>query len=205
MIFTPKPNSKIQTMPKVKGITDYDMYIKSPLWKQQRKKFILDAGGKCERCNSTINLHVHHKNYARLGKERPSDVLVTCAKCHAKVHKKEGSVIAKQNQDVNFIKTDNDIFHVREKELDTFKLLEMKHYRHTPNDCWNDTGGLALWRDFHDHKRAYRNEGNYRKGFRTAAEEPVAAETSTIQEVDMDALRERHRKWLAQRELNNDA
>lgn len=42
------------------------------------------AGHKCERCEATKNLEVHHKHYETLFKEAPEDLEVLCIPCHAR-------------------------------------------------------------------------------------------------------------------------
>ena len=64
----------------------YQRYIHSPEWKALRLAVIEERGGKCERCSSASNLHVHHKTYARFGRERREDLQVLCDICHEKEH-----------------------------------------------------------------------------------------------------------------------
>jgi 5-methylcytosine-specific restriction endonuclease McrA len=65
----------------------YTKYLESLQWKVQREKALRRAGFKCERCGMEFKhmmLHVHHKNYERLGKELPEDLEVLCLECHPK-------------------------------------------------------------------------------------------------------------------------
>jgi 5-methylcytosine-specific restriction endonuclease McrA len=65
----------------------YDWYInKSVLWKSIREWALLRAGNKCEKCGAAFPLQVHHKTYARLGKEGPNDLIVLCVPCHEEEH-----------------------------------------------------------------------------------------------------------------------
>jgi 5-methylcytosine-specific restriction endonuclease McrA len=66
----------------------YDWYInKSVLWQSIREWALLRAGHKCEKCGAEFPLQVHHKTYARLGKEGPDDLIVLCESCHEEEHK----------------------------------------------------------------------------------------------------------------------
>lgn len=40
----------------------------------------------CALCPATKDLEVHHRTYARVGRERPSDLVVLCARCHRLHH-----------------------------------------------------------------------------------------------------------------------
>ena len=62
----------------------YDDYLKTKHWKYFREKSIEDKNYKCEQCESSYELDVHHKNYDCLGKETFSDVKVLCIDCHSK-------------------------------------------------------------------------------------------------------------------------
>lgn len=60
----------------------YKKYIVSPQWKKKRKQALERANHKCEKCNGTKELEVHHLTYDRLGREELSDLLVVCKHCH---------------------------------------------------------------------------------------------------------------------------
>ena len=60
----------------------YKKYIVSPQWKKKRKQVLERATYKCEKCNATEGLEVHHLTYDRLGQEELYDLLVVCKKCH---------------------------------------------------------------------------------------------------------------------------
>lgn len=72
----------------------YQAYLESDHW-QELSRRIRQERGKCEGCGidnrDSIkkyrqNLNVHHKTYARVGKERNSDVELLCWKCHLRHH-----------------------------------------------------------------------------------------------------------------------
>lgn len=66
--------------------TDYTTYLSSPEWQGVRRMALEYAQGRCQVCNSSGYLHVHHRTYARLGQENPSDVTVLCKPCHTIYH-----------------------------------------------------------------------------------------------------------------------
>lgn len=72
---------RLKTMP-------YADYLKSDHWQQTRLSALKRAKHKCQLCNSTGKLHVHHNNYNNRGCERVSDLIVLCETCHAKQHDK---------------------------------------------------------------------------------------------------------------------
>lgn len=64
----------------------YADYLKTKHWQQVRHNAIERAGGRCQVCNSTDRLNVHHNTYERRGEELPSDVIVLCQRCHETFH-----------------------------------------------------------------------------------------------------------------------
>lgn len=70
------------------GQTDYQEYIASPTWAHVRDLALEYYAYRCCLCNSTKRLNVHHRTYARLGRERLGDLTVLCRKCHSTFHKR---------------------------------------------------------------------------------------------------------------------
>lgn len=68
-------------------VIDYNEYLASPLWKA-RAATMKAFRPWCALCPSTKNLEVHHRTYERIGRERPSDLVVLCASCHRRHHGK---------------------------------------------------------------------------------------------------------------------
>lgn len=62
-------------------------YLRSPEWKGRRKDALVAAGGRCQDCGATRDLHVHHLTYKRHGRELPRDLRVLCARCHRGRHR----------------------------------------------------------------------------------------------------------------------
>ena len=68
---------------------DYHEYILSAEWRERAEAAKRAAGYRCQLCNSADgHLHAHHRTYARLGHEEPSDVTVLCSRCHGLFHDK---------------------------------------------------------------------------------------------------------------------
>lgn len=67
----------------------YGKYLESKHWRRRRKQAIAAAGTKCERCQSGLNLHVHHRSYKRLWREKKTDLEVLCSSCHDAHHRAE--------------------------------------------------------------------------------------------------------------------
>jgi hypothetical protein len=65
---------------------DYGGYLQSAAWQQRRREAIQLAGGRCQVCNSSGALEVHHRTYERVGREVPGDLTVLCRECHARFH-----------------------------------------------------------------------------------------------------------------------
>lgn len=73
--------NNLETMP-------YSMYLKTPHWQEMRLGALRRARNRCELCNNTRWLDVHHKTYERRGHELESDLIVLCRNCHEKFHDK---------------------------------------------------------------------------------------------------------------------
>ena len=67
---------------------DYQRYMKSKEWKAKREWALERAGSRCQLCNSTAQPNVHHRTYKNLGHEKPGDLIVLCADCHERFHKR---------------------------------------------------------------------------------------------------------------------
>jgi 5-methylcytosine-specific restriction endonuclease McrA len=70
--------------------SEYRRYVQSEQWLQRRKLF-LSLNRECQRCGISSGravvaydqgLHVHHKNYQRVGAELDSDLEALCRRCH---------------------------------------------------------------------------------------------------------------------------
>ncbi len=64
----------------------YRAVMASGGWRRRRRRAIGRAGRRCQRCGARGPLDVHHLTYARLGRERPGDLLAVCESCHRALH-----------------------------------------------------------------------------------------------------------------------
>jgi 5-methylcytosine-specific restriction endonuclease McrA len=66
----------------------YTKYTSTLYWKIIRQ-LVINRIKKCEKCDSTINLIVHHKTYVNLFNEfqHLDDLTLLCKECHKKNHK----------------------------------------------------------------------------------------------------------------------
>jgi hypothetical protein len=65
----------------------YQEYLKSPHWRAVREAKIKHASGSCACCGSTLQLHVHHRQYPKYRLDiKPDMLVVLCKRCHEAVH-----------------------------------------------------------------------------------------------------------------------
>ena len=71
----------------------YNVYIKSKHWTQRKNKYFQIYGRVCECCESAQHIHLHHMVYrnSEFGRERASDLIAFCYKCHVLYHKVYGT------------------------------------------------------------------------------------------------------------------
>ena len=67
---------------------EYRQYLLSQHWIIFKRRYYKRHKKGCSRCGSEINVQLHHKTYVRIGRERQSDVIPLCRKCHKKEHLK---------------------------------------------------------------------------------------------------------------------
>ncbi len=66
---------------------DYWKYLKSDIWEQKREAALTAAHSRCQLCNNSNDLNIHHRVYPDiLGDEPISDLTVLCRKCHQLFH-----------------------------------------------------------------------------------------------------------------------
>lgn len=64
----------------------YDEYLQTSHWHYERLGALNRAKHRCQLCNSTKHLDVHHRTYKNRGHEKPEDLTVLCRKCHEHFH-----------------------------------------------------------------------------------------------------------------------
>lgn len=68
---------------------NYRDYLLGNHWKEVKQKYKRSKLPQhCNVCDSKIKLHLHHKTYKRIGKERLTDLIYLCEKCHSFAHDK---------------------------------------------------------------------------------------------------------------------
>lgn len=65
----------------------YKKYLLSIDWKNKREEVLKINLYKCQRCNNTTHLNIHHWTYKRLYNENLSDLFCICSECHNEFHK----------------------------------------------------------------------------------------------------------------------
>lgn len=64
----------------------YRAYLQSDGWQVRREGALRRAGHRCQLCNGSERLQVHHRTYERVGNELPEDLTVLCFGCHRRLH-----------------------------------------------------------------------------------------------------------------------
>lgn len=67
---------------------EYSEYLRSSHRKEFREEVVKERN-RCQRCCKKEWLHVHHRNYECLRKEKFDDVIVLCGECHFRFHNKK--------------------------------------------------------------------------------------------------------------------
>jgi 5-methylcytosine-specific restriction endonuclease McrA len=68
--------------------TRYQEYLKTDHWRATRQRMIEHFEHRCQLCNALrMVLHVHHRTYENLGRERDIDLTVLCERCHDHFHR----------------------------------------------------------------------------------------------------------------------
>jgi rRNA maturation protein Nop10 len=66
--------------------TLYHAYLRSPAWQRKVGAVKRKAGYRCHDCGAGGRLEVHHKTYVRIFRERLSDLVALCPRCHKRRH-----------------------------------------------------------------------------------------------------------------------
>jgi uncharacterized protein with PIN domain len=65
---------------------NYHDYLKSEQWEIKRQEKFKQVGKRCQVCNGSYRLQIHHRTYDRIGKEKLDDLTVLCSTCHKLFH-----------------------------------------------------------------------------------------------------------------------
>lgn len=71
---------------KALGKKAYHEYLRSPEWQVKREAVLRRDDYKCQICNDTERLHVHHLTYKRKFNEPLYDLVTLCETCHKIAH-----------------------------------------------------------------------------------------------------------------------
>lgn len=82
-------SSPSNTSTQYKEKSSYHKYLETDGWQERRQNALEAAGWRCQVCNNSERLEVHHRTYKNLGNETLDDVIVLCRGCHSKFHGKE--------------------------------------------------------------------------------------------------------------------
>jgi 5-methylcytosine-specific restriction endonuclease McrA len=64
----------------------YAEYRRTPEWKARRNRVLIRAGNRCELCNTSGLIDVHHRTYDRYADELLNDLIALCRSCHQRFH-----------------------------------------------------------------------------------------------------------------------
>ncbi len=82
----------------------YDEYLKSDEWARKRMLARRRARQRCQVCNEgQLSLHVHHRTYENIYRERNEDLIVLCVRCHALFHDRMPKLTV-EDQQVEFMR-----------------------------------------------------------------------------------------------------
>lgn len=70
----------------------YEQYLRSPEWREKRRRVLSRARGYCEGCGRALATQVHHLTYDNIGDELLFQLVAICDDCHEKVHQKKAAV-----------------------------------------------------------------------------------------------------------------
>ena len=65
---------------------DYQLYLRSPEWREKRELVMKRAGRMCEGCARKPAAQVHHLTYAHIRNELLFELVALCDGCHAVAH-----------------------------------------------------------------------------------------------------------------------
>jgi hypothetical protein len=67
-------------------VNSYKEYLNTKHWLDKRSQVFESNGYECSKCKSKKQLHIHHKTYVRIGREKLKDLVVLCKSCHDREH-----------------------------------------------------------------------------------------------------------------------
>jgi hypothetical protein len=67
-------------------VMPYREYLRTPEWRETAEATYGRFDHRCAFCNSSGDLHAHHRTYDRRGRELPGDLTALCPSCHGVLH-----------------------------------------------------------------------------------------------------------------------
>jgi 5-methylcytosine-specific restriction endonuclease McrA len=64
----------------------YAEYLRTPEWRARRNRVLIRAGHKCELCNASGLIDVHHRTYDHYAQEQQNQLMALCRSCHRRFH-----------------------------------------------------------------------------------------------------------------------
>jgi 5-methylcytosine-specific restriction endonuclease McrA len=65
----------------------YYIYLQSPQWNIIRNQILDRDKHRCQVCDKTNELHVHHMHYKNIFHEQLGDLITLCERCHGVAHR----------------------------------------------------------------------------------------------------------------------
>lgn len=85
------------------GVT-YKEYLESAHWADVRKRFYQHNAKQCRVCQTTNDIHLHHRTYKNLGREKMSDLVPLCGAHHDELHRKAKNLHGIEKKTTKFLK-----------------------------------------------------------------------------------------------------
>ncbi|MGV8131823.1 MAG: hypothetical protein ACP5N7_07025 [Candidatus Pacearchaeota archaeon] len=90
-VYTPKKaKKKIKKSNRKRVPSQYETYIKSPLWEERKNKYFQLYPRKCSICLTSKYIHLHHAIYEKYGEEEDGNLFPLCGQHHKLFHKELG-------------------------------------------------------------------------------------------------------------------
>lgn len=86
MLFGKSVQSEADALNEYLHTLPYAEYLLTPHWQNMRRGALERAQHRCQVCNASKGLHVHHRTYERRGYEHNEDLIVLCEGCHQLFH-----------------------------------------------------------------------------------------------------------------------
>ena len=103
-------------------VANYHEYLRSDHWKRVRAIYKKHFSWKCYICKSSYRLELHHRQYNRVGSERPFDLVPLCRQHHEEAHRLAKSMA--KRKDKHWVK----VIYAATKQLRKWYRRDFKRY-----------------------------------------------------------------------------